>query len=292
MAAVAITSAWEWLESSADSTGLLSLRPGGDPRTDAMAWAVMAWHAHGRNAERAGAVCGRLSERQASTGAVGLIGREPSLAWPTPLALLAWNATGHDQRAIERGAAFLLAITGRHYEPGPDAVVGHNTALRGWPWVAATHSWVEPTAMALLALQRSGHGGHERAREAREMVLDRQLSGGGWNYGNTMVFGTELRPVVESTAMALAALADWVEASRVERSLDFLRAQLPALRTPLSLSWGIIACDLWRSPWPDAALQIERAMARPVGQRPYNTVELGQLLVAASASPRELFARP
>ena len=50
------------------------------------------------------------------------------------------------------------------------------------------------------------------------MMLDRQLPHGGWNYGNTYVFGRELRPMPESTGAALTGLAGQVEVR--SRSLE------------------------------------------------------------------------
>ena len=67
-------------------------------------------------------------------------------------------------------------------------------------------AWLEPTAMALLALKHTGHDAHVRAREAVDLLHDRLLPNGGSNYGNTFVFGQELRPHVQPTGLALLAL--------------------------------------------------------------------------------------
>ena len=34
--------------------------------------------------------------------------------------------------------------------------LGHDSTLIGWPWVEGTHSWIEPTAWAVLALKSVG----------------------------------------------------------------------------------------------------------------------------------------
>jgi len=77
------------------------------------------------------------------------------------------------------------------------------------------------------------------------MLLDRQLPHGGWNYGNTLVFGQELRPIPESTGIALAALAGRAPRERVERSLEFLEARVQKLRTPLALGWSLLGLGAW-----------------------------------------------
>ena len=95
---------------------------------------------------------------------------------------------------------------------GRSPLLGHDTTLIGWPWIQATHSWVEPTALALMALTLSSNADHPRATAARELLLARQLEAGGWNYGNTTAFGRAQRPAPDSTGVALAALS--VEADR------------------------------------------------------------------------------
>jgi hypothetical protein len=77
------------------------------------------------------------------------------------------------------------------------------------------------------------------------MLLDRQLPQGGWNYGNTTVFGQVLRPMPEPTGLALNALAGHVERRRVEKSIAYLRERVDALATPLSLGWNLLGLSAW-----------------------------------------------
>jgi hypothetical protein len=123
--------------------------------------------------------------------------------------------------------------------------VANDPSIQGWSWIANTHSWVEPTALSLIALQSAGYGTHKRANEATHMLMDRQLSHGGWNYGNTVVFDQELRPMTENTGMALNALAGRVTEEKVTRSLHYLEFQIKWLRTPLSLGWSLLGLGAW-----------------------------------------------
>src|SRR5205823_8208613 len=70
---------------------------------------------------------------------------------------------------------------------------------------------------------------------ALPIFLDRQLPHGGWNYGNTLMFGKELHPMPESTGAALSGLAGMVDQDNVSRSLDYLQGEVDRLRTPISL---------------------------------------------------------
>ena len=131
--------------------------------------------------------------------------------------------------AAQRASTWTLSVSGRPVERGDAAqrFVGHDTTLQGWPWVVGTHSWVEPTAINLLALRSAGQAGHPRCREAVKLLLDRQLPAGGWNYGNTTVLGHVLRPQVQPTGLALAALAGETDIRpKVLRSLEWLEHTL------------------------------------------------------------------
>ena len=73
-------------------------------------------------------------------------------------------------------------------------MIGHDSTLVGWPWVDGTHSWLEPTALAILALCREGLGDHPRVAAGIALILDRALEDGGWNYGGKAVFGRSAAP--------------------------------------------------------------------------------------------------
>ena len=49
----------------------------------------------------------------------------------------------------------------------------------------------------------------------------------------------------ESTGSALTGLAGHVEMGVVARSLDYLRGEVNALRTPVSLGWGLLGLAAW-----------------------------------------------
>jgi hypothetical protein len=132
-----------------------------------------------------------------------------------------------------------------------------------------------------------GHGQHDRVREAIRMMLDRQLAHGGWNYGNTTVYGRELHPMPESTGAALAGLAGQAEQGTVARSLDYLQGEVDRLRTPISLGWsllGLAAWDLWPS---NGAALVERCLANQVRYGEYDTSALCLLFLGALAGETE-----
>jgi hypothetical protein len=139
---------------------------------------------------------------------------------------------------IRRAIDWLLRTEGTKLPPRGE---GHDSQLVGWPWVADTHSWIEPTALAVLALKATGHGSHPRTREAVRLLIDRLLPEGGCNYGNTVVLGQQLAPHVQPTGLTLLALAGERDPSgRIERSVEYLTRVLDEQTAPASLSYGLL----------------------------------------------------
>jgi hypothetical protein len=94
-----------------------------------------------------------------------------------------------------------------------DSEVKFDPAKYGWSWVPGTTSWVVPTAMTIIALQKvrptgivAAYALNERIEMGIAMLLDRICPGGGWNSGNGVAFGVPLDLYIDATAIALLAL--------------------------------------------------------------------------------------
>lgn len=249
----------------------------------ATAWAAWALAESGAPPDALQPTLAWLAARQWADGRVPLAPDQPETIWPTPIAVLAWTAARWGAERVERAARFLLNQTGRHTARRPDSPVGHDTALRGWPWILGTHSWVLPTSLCILALRRAGYGAHTRVSEAARMLLDRQLPSGGWNYGNTTVFGQVLRPLPDTTGAALCALTGLTERDAVLRSLSYLRATVGRIRTPFSLGWALLGLASWEAVPSPAEAQISEVLLRQSHSGPYETGALAALLLASCA---------
>jgi hypothetical protein len=235
----------EALRERALPDGGFATRVGGGYRPDATAWAILALAAAGTEADNLAPARTRLVADQLEDGRISVLPDHPDAFWPSPLAILAWNGSPQHRAPQSRTIDFLLRTAGRHFQRQPGDLFVHDATIQGWPWIAGTHSWVEPTALSLLALRVTGYGGHERAQEAIRLLMDRQLPRGGWNYGNKIVFGQQLYPMPETTGLALNALAGRVSRESVEPSLVYLRSDVDHLRTPLSLGWGLLGLEAW-----------------------------------------------
>ena len=255
----------------------------GRPATEPTSLSAIALAANGAQAAATQAT-EWLATLQSENGSLGVRQGEATPCWPTSLAVLAWIATDASRYSKQTAAAvnWTLSTQGERIEPTKD--IGHNTQLVAWPWIAGTHSWVEPTALHVLALKAAGHEAHWRTREAIKLLIDRQLSSGGCNYGNTEVLGQSLRPHVQPTGLAMLALAGESDGkARIERSLEYLTKSLSARTTTASLCWGLLGLAAHDRYPADADLWLESAYGRSV-RRDRSPYHLALLALAASAA--------
>ncbi len=260
--------------------GGFSMKSGGKYRTEATAWALTALSAAGEKAELLKSSRSCLAFNQLENGLVPYSADHPEAIWTTPLAILAWQ--GSDEFSFNRDKAidFLLRSSGSHWTREPNASVGHDTALKGWPWTSELHSWVEPTALSIVALRATGYEMHERVRDAFLMLLDRQLIKGGWNYGNTTVFGKELYPMPETTGMALSSIAGMAPKKSVDKSLNYLRSKIEKARTPITLGWGVLALSAYGERPEGAEQLIVECLNQQKRYGTYDTAMLSLLILA------------
>jgi hypothetical protein len=174
----------------------------------------------------------------------------PNLAVNGLLALLSRARPSLIDRAAGDALVSALAdVAGLRLGQSPE--FKQDNSLRGWPWIAGTFSWVEPTSWCLLALKKwtaatssseptriDQEAVRARIAEAEAMLADRCAPGGGWNYGNGNVLDQDLRPYVPTTALALLALQDRRDQPAVEQSVRYLRDQ--AVTEDSGLALGLV----------------------------------------------------
>jgi hypothetical protein len=228
-----------------------------------------------------------LAARRHHDGRVDVVSTQTGAAWTTAHAVMLWSALGDYSADRAAGVAWLLEEKGLGIPHQSNDPVGHDTTIIGWPWVGGTHSWVEPTSMALLALSREGCESHPRAREGARLLRDRAIPTGGWNYGNKLVYGTALRPHPGPTGLALLALShlQGVDAT-ILASLEYLKAALAQTRAAMSLGWGILGLRAWHS----ASDAVPRWLSEaPAHSRLHDSsVGLSLLLLASAERSLEL----
>jgi hypothetical protein len=239
----------------------------GPESTEPTALAAMTFIAYGRDIAASKSL-DWLASLQAADGSLGPTADQAGPGWPTSLAVLA--AIGANRKGkfdVNRGVKWILETRGEALPRTPE--MGHDTTLVGWPWVEETHSWVEPTAMHVLALKAAGHRDHPRTREAVRLLSDRLLPKGGCNYGNTVVMDQVLRPHLQPTGVAMLALADESDVDgRIARSLDYLAAELSLRTAAASLAYGLLGLAAHDRLPPASRSWLETAYRRTIAREP------------------------
>ncbi|HWP22933.1 MAG TPA: prenyltransferase/squalene oxidase repeat-containing protein [Candidatus Binatia bacterium] len=234
---------------------------GSKSQTEVTALAMLALKSVGRSdadfaAERAEKW---LLDRQNGDGSWPLGDGFKGASWATALAMIALGeAKAARERLINAGnwaleqqgstlpilARLVMLVTFQKN------VVQLNRDLVGWSWTQGSASWVEPTSYFLIALKRlkadlSGKLFAERIRQGELMVYDRMCQNGGWNYGNSLVYGDPLSPYPDITAVALLALQDHRERRENQLSLSVLEKMARATDSGLALGWSAIALSVY-----------------------------------------------
>ena len=181
-------------------------------------------------------------------------------SWTTALALCTLNSTGDFTAAREKAFRWLHAERGREGHwfwrwkfKTSDRNVRFDPDKYGWPWVTGSASWVIPTAFSIIAIEQFTVCNRSEESEKRihlgvEMLLDRACVDGGWNSGNSLVYGVPLRPHVEATAIALLALQDEQRTEMVQKSLSWLRQNAAIVDSVSSLAWCILTLFVYQEP--------------------------------------------
>ncbi len=295
-----ISTARETLLGLRGKEGAWSYRRGSAPRAEPTALAGLALLASAtteENASEASALSAAgdwLAAAVRADGSVGVSTSTPDApGWMTPYAILFWKALGQHESQARSAAQWLLRQKGRPLDPGddPKKIAGHDTSLIGWPWVNDTHSWLEPTALAVLALDRVGLGDHPRVREGLRLIRDRAITSGGWNYGNKSVFGRSLRPQPAPTGLALLALAGTgPKSENIGKALSYLTTALPETRASASLGWGLVGLRAWSAVPRGFNAWVDEAIAGVI-PRADAAAKLACLLLARADRTLELFGR-
>lgn len=195
---------------------------------------------------------------QGSHGAwPAIVGDDEPSAWTTALVILLLMITGYDNARLRCAVEWLIQNKGREANwlwrwkfRSVDTEVKFDPANYGWPWIPGSTSWVVPTAMSIVALERVRRAKivteqtlNERLELGTAMLLDRMCPGGGWNAGNGIAFGVALAPYIDATAIGLLGLQRH-EHEGVTASLSRLITALPECRSAYSIAWGILALTL------------------------------------------------
>lgn len=235
----------------------------------------------------AGRALGWLVEAQGTDGWIRDDRQAPVNYAFNALALLALLTDSRSAAHAERLGQALLQVKGVAYANSP--AVRQDNSLQAWSWVDNTASWVEPTAYSLLAIKRARQQGlltssaatvRARIEVGERLLADRTCASGGWNYGNSQVFGSNLYAHGPTTALALIALQDRPTLPIVDSGLRFLASNAAAERSGFALSLASLCFRLFQRPTTALVSSVQEQL--PVSAAIANTVTLAGLSIVLS----------
>ncbi len=244
--------------------------------TAVVAIAIQKWPAAGQAYRRA---IDWLCQGQHEDGGWGINHQDRESGWQTAWAVLALARAGVSEAAT-RGSDWLLnlktySLDSDDLQRGFRQTYNIDSTLRGWPWLPNEVTWIEPTALTMVALSAMPSTPliRERLDEAVRYIQDRRCVGGGWNVGVPFMLGAVMPARVTPTAWVLWALAACApEAIRAE-DVAALQTEMRREDGVLAWAWGLVALDAAGHEFPEAQARLA-ARQQPDGSwnhNPYHT---------------------
>lgn len=213
-----------------------------------------------------------LFRTQLSTGAWPAFLPDAEASWTTSLAISTLSVLSDSSDARDRAVDWALRYKGREgvwpwrYKfKLLDRAVKFRPELYGWPWIKGTCSWVIPTGLMMVALKQFVYCKPRpevtaRLRLGAQMLLDRSCPGGGWNAGNSVVYGVPLPAHVESTAIALLGLQGEADHPVIRAAMEWLESAAESEQGISSLSWTVLCRAAYRRSFGEIQGRIKVAL--------------------------------
>jgi hypothetical protein len=179
-------------------------------------------------------------------GGWGFSSRDDQSAWQTAWAVLALARTGQGGDLSNRGVKWLLDVPvlklSEDIMQASQKILTIDLSLRGWPWLPGQATWIEPTALAMLALESAQDAVvTPRIHEALRYIQDRRCPGGGWNVGSPVMFNSALPARVHTTALVLLAFLKLSPKNVHPEDIGILRSEMRRGGGVLGLAFGLLA---------------------------------------------------
>ena len=186
----------------------------------------------------------------------------------------------------------LAAVVSSKGTPAPTAAdLRQDNSLQGWSWIDATFSWVEPTCWGLLALKKARGAGISdnamtaRIAEAERLLIDRSCRPGGWNFGNALVMGQDLRPYVPTTALGLLAMQDRRDHDAVVRGLATLETLWHEEISATALGLSLVCLGVYGRPTNPLLARVIDHGAKALAFGNHHGIALAMFALSSSGQP-------
>jgi len=287
---VNLSLATQYLIKAQDASGGWGYLPGHSPVVEPSAAALLALHGVAEAQGTALQALDWLRATQHADGGWGFCDHDEESNWHTAWAVIALQRAAPGDAAIQPGLTWLAHLgdpsgAGDDFSPAASGLAANDPAALAWSWLPAEATWVEPTALACLALQgeRADPDVAARLEAAAGYFAQRRCQGGGWNVGNPVMFHTPLPARACQTAWVLLALSR-IRPGQVQA--DDLQAMWQDMLLDggaRALAWAALALQtLGHS--GEAALNLLAALQAADGSWEQNTYDTALAVLAAGGA--------
>ena len=184
---------------------------------------------------------------QHQDGGWGINEDDPESGWQTAWALIALRYSTQNNIAISHAVDWLTTVetveVSREQFQKQEIPKTDTIGALVWPWMPGQLGFIEPTAMAILALEglNKSQRADARVNSALNYIQQYRTSHGGWDYGNEGKLDTGVLPRAYPTALTLIALSH-IAKDKIQ-TIDAIALQQALSRDPSILvqSSGVLA---------------------------------------------------
>jgi hypothetical protein len=188
-----------------------------------------------------------LLDCQNPDGGWGVNENDAESGWQTAWAVLALRKAKQAGDTIARAMDWLTyvgtsQVTQEEFKKSNIPISDDPGALV-WPWLPAQVCWVEPTAMAVLALDSKDNSplASSRINAAMDYFIKYRTLFGGWDIGNAGPLDTIVLPRAYPTSLVLMALNLVAPEVIISDDISALKQDMMSDQSVLSLASGLLA---------------------------------------------------
>jgi hypothetical protein len=184
---------------------------------------------------------------QHQDGGWGINENDIESGWHTAWALIALRYSTQNNEVISKAVEWLKSVATPEITQEeflkPEIPSRDNFDAFIWPWLPGQAGWIEPTALAVLALEGRDVSQLATARISAALRYFQQYrtQEGGWNLGNAGPLDTIVTPRAYPTALVLMALTHIAQEEIKTIDLYAIRQDLQRDPSMLAQSAGLLA---------------------------------------------------
>ena len=190
-----------------------------------------------------------LLDNQHNDGGWGHNELDTESGWHTSWALLALKNLIPGDKSINKAIEWLTSVGNNQIThedfSSNNLPQNSNAGALIWPWLPGQACWIEPTALAVFALEGIAHSqvSAKRIQAALDYFNNNRTPMGGWDIGNAGPYETVVEPDAYRTALVLLTLAR-VKPDEIH-PIDLTALQYDIHENPciLSSSSGLVAIE-------------------------------------------------